>query len=89
MVSRAFRAMSISSPERHFLMQLADADAERTRLEGEIVAVERDIERAAQMLSNEQFVARAPAAVVEGHRERLAVATERRERLRERLNDLA
>jgi valyl-tRNA synthetase len=40
------------------------------------------------MLGNEQFVARAPAQVVQGHRDRLAAAEERVALLRQRLTEL-
>jgi valyl-tRNA synthetase len=54
---------------------------ERARLAGELEALEAEIGRARDRLGNEQFLARAPAEVVEGNRRRLAELEERRERL--------
>ena len=50
---------------------MVDFEAERKRLEGELAAVESEIKRAEGKLSNESFVSRAPAAVVDGERAKL------------------
>ncbi|RIK46950.1 MAG: valine--tRNA ligase [Chloroflexi bacterium] len=70
------------------LAGLIDVDAERARITAEIAAADAEIERAQAMLSNEQFIQRAPAHVVDGHRQRLAAATERREALEKRRSEL-
>ena len=51
-----------------------DREAERARLEKEIARLEQEISRAEAKLSTSSFVERAPAAVVEQERERLARA---------------
>jgi valyl-tRNA synthetase len=48
-----------------------DKTAERERLDKEIVKVEGEIRTVESKLKNESFVERAPAAVVEEHRQRL------------------
>jgi valyl-tRNA synthetase len=67
---------------------LIDVEAERSRIHREIEQVRGEISRAEAMLANEQFVARAPAQVVNGHRERLLIAQERLGLLESRLRDL-
>jgi valyl-tRNA synthetase len=70
------------------LAGLIDLDAERRRIEGEMEAARAEVSRASAMLDNAQFVARAPAAVVDGHRNRRAAAQERLALLEQRLRDL-
>jgi valyl-tRNA synthetase len=66
-----------------------DLEAERQRLEKQIVAAEAEVERLQGKLANREFLARAPAAVVEREREKLAAAQARLAGLRERLQELA
>jgi valyl-tRNA synthetase len=70
------------------LAGMIDVDAERARITREIEQVESEISRANGMLANEQFVSKAPANVVEGHRTKLAAAEERLALLQARLADL-
>ncbi|MFV0399396.1 MAG: valine--tRNA ligase [Oscillospiraceae bacterium] len=57
--------------------QLVDMEKERQRLEKEKADALREIEIFEKKLSNESFVSKAPAAVVEAEREKLAKAKER------------
>ena len=65
-----------------------DLDAERARLGKEIERIEGDIGRAHAKLGNQSFVARAPAAVVDQEKKRLADFTAAASRLRDQLNRL-
>ena len=50
---------------------MIDTEKERTRLAGEIKKTEGEIARLAGKLSNEGFLAKAPAPVVEGEKAKL------------------
>ncbi len=65
-----------------------DLGAERARLEGELAETDGQIARLEKQLANERFLERAPAAVVQGERDRLAEAQARAAGLRERLTAL-
>ena len=65
-----------------------DRGAERERLARELAEAEGRIARLEKQLANERFLERAPAAVVQGERERLAQARARAEGLRERIGAL-
>ncbi|RUW97799.1 valine--tRNA ligase, partial [Mesorhizobium sp. M8A.F.Ca.ET.059.01.1.1] len=54
------------------LGSLIDLTAEAARLQKELVKVTEEIARLHKKLSNEKFVASAPAEIVEGEREKLA-----------------
>ena len=54
------------------LADLVDTEKEISRLEGEQKKLNGEIERLEKKLSNEGFVAKAPAAVVEAERAKLA-----------------
>ncbi len=61
------------------LADLVDFEKEKARLDGEIKKLEQEVERFEKKLSNESFTAKAPAAVVEGERAKLAAAREKLE----------
>ncbi len=65
-----------------------DVEAERARLAKEIARLEGEVGKASAKLGNESFVARAPAAVVEQERQRLADFTATLRRLRDQATRL-
>jgi valyl-tRNA synthetase len=65
-----------------------DVDAERARLDKEIQRLDTEIGKATAKLSNESFVARAPAAVVDQEKQRVADFTATRDRLRDQVRRL-
>jgi valyl-tRNA synthetase len=66
-----------------------DVDAERQRLGKEVQRLEMEIAKAKGKLSNASFVERAPAAVVEQEKARMAQFGETLEKVREQLTKLA
>jgi valyl-tRNA synthetase len=70
------------------LADLVDLAAERARLQQALHEAEGEIARAESKLGNTNFVARAPAEVVEKERQRRALAAEEARRLRARLEEL-
>jgi len=66
-----------------------DIAAERERVNKEVARLEGEITKANAKLSNESFVARAPAAVVAQEKERVAGFSETLTKLREQLTKLA
>ena len=68
---------------------LIDMAAERARLGKQIGRASDDRERSRKKLANPQFVANAPAAVVDRERERAAALDERLAQLKERLSRLS
>ena len=70
------------------LADMIDFEAERKRLEGELKKNDGEIKRLEGKLSNEGFIAKAPAAVVEGERAKLAKYHEIRKGLEEALAKL-
>ena len=59
------------------LSDLVDYEKERARLTAEITKVSAEVERLDRKLSNQGFVAKAPAAVVDAERAKLAAAREK------------
>ena len=59
------------------LSDLVDYEKERARLTAEIAKVSAEVERLDKKLSNQGFVAKAPAAVVDAERAKLAAAREK------------
>ena len=59
------------------LSDLVDYEKERARLAAEIAKVSAEVERLDKKLSNQGFVAKAPAAVVDAERAKLAAAREK------------
>ena len=67
------------------LADVIDLDAERKRLSRDVAKQDGDIAKLAKKLSNEGFLAKAPAEVVAENRERLADLEATRDRLKEAL----
>jgi valyl-tRNA synthetase len=65
-----------------------DVAAERERLKKELEQIEKEIGNGRRQLSNEQFLAKAPAKVVEGMRKRLTELEVLREKIRNKLDEL-
>ena len=61
------------------LADLVDFEKEKARLDGEIAKLEQEVIRFEKKLSNESFVSKAPAAVVEGEKAKLAAAIDKLE----------
>jgi valyl-tRNA synthetase len=70
------------------LKGLIDVSAERTRLEKEMAKADADIKRVDAKLSNEKFVANAPAEIIEGEKEKRQEAEGRRGKIQEALERL-
>ena len=67
------------------LADLINLDEERARLEKELEKFDKEVERVQKKLSNQGFVAKAPAAVIEGERAKEQDYLEKREAVRQRL----
>ena len=59
------------------LSEVVDFEKEKARLDGELVKTQGEIDRLEKKLSNEGFVAKAPAAVVDGERAKLKAYKEK------------
>jgi len=70
------------------LAGIVDLKAERARLEKELQKVAGEIAKIDKKLSNEQFLAKAPAEVIDGEREKRAEAEELRTKVHEALGRL-
>ncbi len=69
------------------LGELIDIDKEIARLEGEAKRLEGEIRRAQGLLSNSRFVDKAPAAVVEEERNKLAKYSDMLAAINQRLSE--
>jgi valyl-tRNA synthetase len=69
--------------ELHLIMATADKAGERERLDKEIARLEGELRTVEAKLSNASFVERAPAAVVQEHRQRQADFSEQLAQLRQ------
>ncbi|MGF3195364.1 valine--tRNA ligase [Facklamia sp. P13055] len=70
------------------LAGLVKIEDEIKRLEQEVTKLEKEVERLVKKLSNEGFVAKAPAQVVEGERTKLAEYEQRLKAVQERIEEL-
>ncbi len=70
------------------LDELIDRDKELARLNKELLSCQKDIELISGKLQNENFVSRAPAAVIEGERVKLSKAEEKQGKIKESLEHL-
>jgi valyl-tRNA synthetase len=66
-----------------------DVGAERERLRKELERIEKEIANGQRQLGNKQFLEKAPAAVVEGIRKKLAELEVLREKTKSKLDELA
>ena len=71
------------------LKDLIDVEKETARVQKEQGKIEKEIARLDKKLSNQGFLAKAPAAVVEGEKAKLADYKEKMEALTKRMEDLA
>jgi valyl-tRNA synthetase len=85
----AMAPVAMQGDTRMALYVEIDVAAERERLSKEIKRLEGEIVKAESKLNNEGFVARAPAAVVEGEKARLADFTANLARIKQQLERLA
>lgn len=71
------------------LGELVDFEVEKARTEKEIAKTEAEIKRGEGMLGNAGFVAKAPAALVEQEKAKLAANKERLAKLKEKLKEVS
>ena len=71
------------------LKGLIDVDKETARLTKELEKLDKEISRLAKKLGNESFLAKAPADVVAGEKEKLAGYEEKKKSVEGRMQDLA
>ncbi|NVK10862.1 MAG: valine--tRNA ligase [Gammaproteobacteria bacterium] len=67
---------------------LIDVNAEIARLEKDLAKLDNEITRLSGKLSNEGFVAKAPAAVIDKEREKLAIATDAKSKIDDQIQSL-
>jgi len=81
--------VAIVGDTRLMLLIEIDRDAEKTRLEKEIARLQGEITKCAAKLGNASFVDRAPAAVVDQEKQRLADFKDTLDKLQDQLSRLA
>ncbi|MEY4560811.1 MAG: hypothetical protein RLZZ618_88 [Pseudomonadota bacterium] len=81
-------AVTVQGEARLALFVEIDVDAERARISKEVARIEGEVQKAEGKLSNESFVARAPAAVVAQERQRIADFKSTLDRLKDQLTRL-
>ncbi len=67
---------------------LVDKEKEAARLSKELASVEKDIQIISSKLNNQGFMSKAPAAVVEGEKAKLAAAVDKKAKIEESLRAL-
>ncbi|SHN08301.1 valine--tRNA ligase [Gracilibacillus kekensis] len=67
---------------------LIDVEKELTRLQGELTKLNKEVERVDKKLSNEGFISKAPAQVVDAEKEKQKDYIEKREKVQARINEL-
>ena len=70
------------------LAGMVDLERERARLSNELERLDEEMARAEELLSNENFTAKAPEEVVQKERDKLEAYRERRARIQARLDEL-
>jgi valyl-tRNA synthetase len=67
---------------------MIDVGVENERLQKELARMDAEVHRSESKLVNEQFVSKAPAAIVEKERSKLEEARSAREKLRTQIDSL-
>jgi len=70
------------------MSSMFDLEAEKERLQKEIVQSQAEMERLKSRLDNQEFLAKAPKIVIDKERQKLYTITDRLERLREQISKL-
>ncbi|WP_058307231.1 valine--tRNA ligase [Gracilibacillus massiliensis] len=67
---------------------LIDVEKELTRLQGELAKLNKEVERVDKKLSNQGFISKAPANVVDAEKEKQKDYMDKREKVQARINEL-
>ena len=82
---------AVVTPDAEILVpmgDLIDFDKEKARIEKEIKQNESNIERIKKLLSNQGFVSKAPQKLIDGERQKLEIAIEKLEKLKDKYSML-